>query len=554
MNIQYKILYISFLFILSFNYSYGNKSTLDSLKWQCIKSTEQSDHRKTLQISTDLLSLAQKENNEYYQAYAIHYAGVSNILLGNGAIGMQQLEEAEKLAKKIKNDTLLLAIYNGYGIQYANQSSYILAQQFFNKGLMLATQTKDFSKQAKIESNLAEIALILKDTTGIDYAQNCYNWAVAHKNKQLTFLGSYQCANFLLYKKQPTQALEYLKIAEQISQQENYQEKSSLYKLYGQIFLETKQYSKAIEYLNMALAESANAQASTLMEIYVSYSHVLYAQHKYNESIDTINKALKQMKHYNINSYYPYLLKLQSLNYEAIGKTKEALAVYKAYHIAYDSVYNIQKQHSMNELKTIYNIEKHKQNAEFQESLFKEESKKNTYLWATLFFILFSFGIFIYFYYRKNQLYKAIVRQNQEAIKREEQLLNRPQEKPSTLSDEKSEQLFNTICLLMDEQKIYKDCELTRDKLAERLNTNRTYLSQVINDKAGMNYTQFINNYRIQEAVRILSNPQTQEYPLKALYKDLGFNSVSTFYKLFQEQIGMTPSAYKKTITHFLKS
>ena len=214
-----------------------------------------------------------------------HIGADLDVPAGDIGVGAREIGYLYGFYKKIKNDTLLLAIYNGYGIQYANQSSYILAQQFFNKGLMLATQTKDFSKQAKIESNLAEIALILKDTTGIDYAQNCYNWAVAHKNKQLTFLGSYQCANFLLYKKQPTQALEYLKIAEQISQQENYQEKSSLYKLYGQIFLETKQYSKAIEYLNMALAESANAQASTLMEIYVSYSHVLYAQHKYNESI-----------------------------------------------------------------------------------------------------------------------------------------------------------------------------------------------------------------------------------------------------------------------------
>lgn len=61
-----------------------------------------------------------------------------------------------------------------------------------------------------------------------------------------------------------------------------------------------------------------------------------------------------------------------------------------------------------------------------------------------------------------------------------------------------------------------------------------------------MNYLQFVNSYRINEAVRILSDPEQTEYPLKQLWSDLGFNSATTFYKLFQKEVGITPSVYRK--------
>lgn len=54
--------------------------------------------------------------------------------------------------------------------------------------------------------------------------------------------------------------------------------------------------------------------------------------------------------------------------------------------------------------------------------------------------------------------------------------------------------------------------------------------------------------------MRILSDAGNRDYPLKALYGDLGFSSPTTFYKLFQETVGMTPSAYRKTILQLAAS
>ena len=61
-----------------------------------------------------------------------------------------------------------------------------------------------------------------------------------------------------------------------------------------------------------------------------------------------------------------------------------------------------------------------------------------------------------------------------------------------------------------------------------------------------MTYLQFVNSYRINEAIRQLSDPTLEQSPLKQIWRDLGFNSPVTFYKQFQQAVGITPSVYRK--------
>ena len=89
----------------------------------------------------------------------------------------------------------------------------------------------------------------------------------------------------------------------------------------------------------------------------------------------------------------------------------------------------------------------------------------------------------------------------------------------SSLTGEKKLTLFQRLEELMREQAIYKDNQLTKDKAAELLDTNRTYLSQAINEQTGLNFTQYINQYRVNEAVRLLSDPRTRQHSKPSLPK-----------------------------------
>lgn len=62
-----------------------------------------------------------------------------------------------------------------------------------------------------------------------------------------------------------------------------------------------------------------------------------------------------------------------------------------------------------------------------------------------------------------------------------------------------------------------------------------------------MSFPYYVNSFRINEAVRILSDPEN-DTPIKAIAWSLGYNNLTTFYRLFEAAKGMPPSKYRETI------
>ena len=101
-------------------------------------------------------------------------------------------------------------------------------------------------------------------------------------------------------------------------------------------------------------------------------------------------------------------------------------------------------------------------------------------------------------------------------------------EPKSIISEDEKEKVMKRLEKLLDVDKIYTKTDLTIEKLAKRLNTNRTYLSQIINDEYNKKYTDFINDFRVKEAMLMLSDPQkTHKYSIEAIAKEAGFNTIS---------------------------
>ncbi len=88
----------------------------------------------------------------------------------------------------------------------------------------------------------------------------------------------------------------------------------------------------------------------------------------------------------------------------------------------------------------------------------------------------------------------------------------------------------------------YLEPELTLGELAAQLRTNTSWLSRVINSGCGQNFNDFVNEYRVREAERRLRDPQFRHYTLLAVALEAGFNSKSTFNRVFKKLRGQTPS------------
>jgi AraC-like DNA-binding protein len=114
----------------------------------------------------------------------------------------------------------------------------------------------------------------------------------------------------------------------------------------------------------------------------------------------------------------------------------------------------------------------------------------------------------------------------------------------SGLSEDTATQLHKTLIELMEREKPFKESGLTLAELARRLNTVPNYLSQVINEKEGKNFFDYINTLRVEEFKKIASGPEGKKYTLLGMAYDCGFNSKSSFNKYFRKVTGVSPSEY----------
>lgn len=104
------------------------------------------------------------------------------------------------------------------------------------------------------------------------------------------------------------------------------------------------------------------------------------------------------------------------------------------------------------------------------------------------------------------------------------------------------EQKINNIIII---QKRYKDKDYSAKKLAEDLGTNTRYISAVVNVRFHMNYTSFVNQYRIQEAMSLLVDRRYQDLNMEEISDMVGFSNRQSFYASFFKINGMTPRDYK---------
>ena len=108
--------------------------------------------------------------------------------------------------------------------------------------------------------------------------------------------------------------------------------------------------------------------------------------------------------------------------------------------------------------------------------------------------------------------------------------------------------LFNDISRLVIDNKLYLESDLSLSKLSTMIGQSSQKTSTVINQYAKRNFNDFINFYRIQDAKKVLSNPESEKFTISSIAFDTGFSSLSSFNSAFKKFENTTPSSYRKSI------
>jgi AraC-like DNA-binding protein len=118
----------------------------------------------------------------------------------------------------------------------------------------------------------------------------------------------------------------------------------------------------------------------------------------------------------------------------------------------------------------------------------------------------------------------------------------------SSLDSEQLEKYQNRLNGLMKTDKVYLESDLTMPKLADLVHCSVNHLSQAVNSGFGMNFFDFLNSYRIEEAKAMLKQNDPQPQAILDVSFAVGFNSNSAFYTAFKKATGQTPAQFRRTV------
>ena len=541
-------------------------SALYVLKDKAYGHISKGEYQETERVCQEILQNTVWGGQEWFYTYALIYQGQARIMLGKTQEGLQDLLGAKRLAEIQHNDSALCSVYNGLGLYEQNVTcDYYRSLNYYREGCDIAERCGHRLLYCLLVANIAEVLTLRNEEAGLEYAEKCYLLGRQNNDPYLIYCGAISMARNLCLNRKMEEAWRYTREADRLSKRYDFKNRSDIYNTYGEIALEAGDYMKAGLYYEQAIREHGFSQAAYVVSTYVGYGRALIAQKKYKSALEKLQIG-KEISEKNITSLFRrevYLL--LSACYDRLGEPKEALEYYKKYTAESFRLYNEDKERTEKELMVRYETEKRNKELAQKNMLLQKEQNRVMALVGITFVVLIVVLLFYINYRRKDRLYKQIVRESVDWLAKERQFSKRiaEQEKQlqeligkagavdggrysgSSLNKDSQQELFGRLERLMQNDQVYKNSLFTREKMAELLGTNRTYLSQTINEQTGLTFTHYMNKYRIEEARRILADPQ-DDTPIKAIAADLGFSSVTTFYTLFKAVVQMSPEQYRK--------
>ena len=113
------------------------------------------------------------------------------------------------------------------------------------------------------------------------------------------------------------------------------------------------------------------------------------------------------------------------------------------------------------------------------------------------------------------------------------------------LSTSLVEEIYEKILLKFVVEKKYRDPEYTAAKMAEEIGCNARYISAVVHLRYRDNFSQLINDFRIKEAMYMITDKHFADLKMEDVARATGFANRQCFYSAFFRKNGMTPLEYR---------
>ena len=123
---------------------------------------------------------------------------------------------------------------------------------------------------------------------------------------------------------------------------------------------------------------------------------------------------------------------------------------------------------------------------------------------------------------------------------------SKPSQNDAVIDESELYELLEKLQLLMTKDKVFLNPDLKLELLSKYLEVSEKQCSYILRKGMEMNFNQYVNNFRIEAFKERIKEGQNKTFTLTSIAYDCGFNSKSTFNRVFKSSCGVTPSEFVK--------
>lgn len=432
---------------------------------------------------------------------------------------------------------------------------YIEALDFYTSAVKQAEKEKNEDIRLASIGNIGNVYAHFKDyEQALHYYHITFNEAEKSGKSVICRKSVYNIIGCLCLLGKPKEARKYLKLLGNIPSDNSVTDHFMLLQNQATIAEAEENYRTALA-LNQKAHDMAEAHqmghnylCTTMVSIGEDYTKI----GDYTAAIQVMHSVLDISNKQGLSEMRYKALKGLSEAHKLKGNADSAAVYLNLATVLSDSLYNQQRFNNAKNKLFEYEAEMTRQ------EITSLNSRINYLFWiiaAILLLVVIIVSVTIIILRQKRSLsvaYRVLVEKNDEELRRNERKNKEVDESYAQtdnqlMPQEQARQLLERINEVMEASKAIYDADFSLTVLAKMVDSNTKYVSWVINDTYQKNFKSYLNEYRIREASRMLTDPQQYgNLTTQAIGEMVGYKSHASFIEAFKKNLGMTPATYQK--------
>lgn len=441
------------------------------------------------------------------------------------------------------------------GLEFYQADNMPLAMRYFTHSASLAERENNYFLQVR---SYAYISNIFYDAANygrsLTYLTKCYKLASIQKDSfMLSHLPTNIVATYCKMGK-PQDARRWLEVVKRTPFSDTLEWRYYVWYSQARIAKAEKHYAEALKFHRQALASTATLWHGDTLALYqrAEMAEIYLLTGKYNLAIKLASDCVGGARQWNERDLLLSLYKTIADAYAMQGDTITSRRYEEYYFRLQDTVFNrVGMNVATGELA---DLEDHKN--EEHVSALNAIIRNRTVVIAAFSVLLMGLLTLLLFLIRNSRrlrlAYSAVVEKNTELLKAYDATLGAkvsPGEKEN--SDGIDGELLGKIQQALADKQTISNPNYSLKMLADEVESNTKYVSQVINAYYEMNFKSLLNECRIREACRLMGDSENvRKYTLQAIYESVGYGNATSFIRAFKRINGMTPSEYQRFLEH----